>query len=281
MTIPGVDPLADLEARAVRSTTPCGSGDLVWHRWGAGPTVLLLHGGFGSWTHWIRTVDALARDHTVLAVDLPGLGDSAMPPEPATPESLAGIVLDGLDRLIDPVQDVHVVGFSFGGALAGPLCVQAGARIRSLTVVASGGLGPLRSPIELRRWRNLEGAARAAAHRHNLEALMFADVGAIDELAVRLQTDNAARARFRSRPLGRRRILADVLPSIRAPVAAIYGDQDATIHPHLDVRVRQLRELRPDIVIHVVPDAGHWVQYEAPDAFNSILLRQLHTWESM
>jgi len=72
---------------------------MVWHEWGEGPTVVLLHGGYGSWTHWIRNIDALAAEHRVIAADLPGLGDSAMPPEPFTPWSLAGILADGLDAM--------------------------------------------------------------------------------------------------------------------------------------------------------------------------------------
>jgi pimeloyl-ACP methyl ester carboxylesterase len=272
--------VAAVEGRATRSTTPCGDGELVWHRWGAGPAVLLLHGGFGSWTHWIRTVDALARRYTVLAVDLPGLGDSALAPEPVTRESLAAIVLEGLGRLPVPVDDVHVVGFSFGGALAGPFSVMAGQRIRSLTLVGSGGLGPLRPPVELQHWRHLHGAERAAAHRHNLATLMFGDDAAIDPLAVHIQSANAARARWRSRPLGRSLILAEALPTIGAPVAAIYGERDATVDPFLDVRLRQLLELRPDIAIHVIPGAGHWVQYERADAFNEILLGLLGSWDS-
>jgi len=271
--------LATVEARAARYATPCGDGDLIWHRWGAGPIVLLLHGGFGSWTHWVRNVDAISARYTVLAVDLPGLGDSALPPEPATPESLAAIVIDGLDRLTEPTAEVRLVGFSFGGALAGPLSVMAGERIRSLTVVGSGGLGPLKPPVQLRRWRHLDGRERDAAHHDNLATLMFADEAAIDPQAVRIQSDNAARARWRSRPMGRTQILAGALPSIPVPVAAIYGERDSTLDPFLEDRKQQLRDLRPDIAIHVVPGAGHWVQYERAEAFNTILLGQLAAWE--
>ena len=51
---------------ARRVCTPCGQGDLVWHVWGgqgadpALPPLLLLHGGSGSWTHWLRNVLPLA-----------------------------------------------------------------------------------------------------------------------------------------------------------------------------------------------------------------------------
>jgi 2-hydroxy-6-oxonona-2,4-dienedioate hydrolase len=79
-----------LVAQAVRRTTPCGAGDLVWHVWGqARPGVrplVLLHGGSGSWTHWVRNLDALvAAGHQLWVPDLPGFGDSAPPLSGAMP----------------------------------------------------------------------------------------------------------------------------------------------------------------------------------------------------
>ena len=73
---------AALLARAIRLTTPCGDGDMVWHMWGerqAGALPLvMLHGGSGSWTHWIRNIDALvAAGYQIWLPDLPGL---AIPP---------------------------------------------------------------------------------------------------------------------------------------------------------------------------------------------------------
>ena len=78
--VPDLDPaaiVADVESRARRFETPCGDGVMVWHAWGEGPPLLLLHGSHGSWTHWIRNVDALAVSRTVWAPDIPNHGDSA------------------------------------------------------------------------------------------------------------------------------------------------------------------------------------------------------------
>ena len=61
-------------------------GPMVWHEWGrecldqGASTLVLLHGGSGSWMHWIRNIAPLVADgFHVLAVDLPGFGDSALP----------------------------------------------------------------------------------------------------------------------------------------------------------------------------------------------------------
>lgn len=249
---------------------------MVWHRWGHGPVVVLLHGGYGSWTHWIRTVDALAARFDVLAADLPGLGDSAMPPEPYDAWAIARIVADGLDLLIPRSERYDLVGFSFGASVGGTIASLAGARVRSLTLVGAGGLGPLRRPIELRSWRELaDPEARVAAHRANLASLMIADPAKIDDLAVKLQADNAARARLRRRSIVRTAVLDEILPTLDVPLNAIYGALDATTDP--TDRERRLREIDPSVGVRVIPGAGHWVQYEAPEPFNAALIELLET----
>src|ERR1700756_4044334 len=93
--------------------TPCGDGGMVWRVWGGGPPLLLLHGGYGSWMHWIRNVVPLSRRFTVAAPDLPGLGESATPPEPHTAEGLASIVVEGLEVVFPELGGLHIAGFSF------------------------------------------------------------------------------------------------------------------------------------------------------------------------
>src|SRR3954464_13139903 len=101
-------------ALARRLTTPCGDGDIVWHVWGdprAEPLVL-LHGGSGSWTHWIRNVEALAAaGRWVVVPDLPGFGDSAVPPGNKDADGVAEASGDGLRALLGAVP-VDVAGFS-------------------------------------------------------------------------------------------------------------------------------------------------------------------------
>jgi 2-hydroxy-6-oxonona-2,4-dienedioate hydrolase len=106
-------------AEAQRVETPCGDGSMVWRIWGSGPPLVLLHGGYGSWMHWIRNVLVLAREFTVIAPDLPGLGESATPPEPHTAEALARIIVEGLAIIFSGGERFHLTGFSFGGVLGG------------------------------------------------------------------------------------------------------------------------------------------------------------------
>jgi pimeloyl-ACP methyl ester carboxylesterase len=245
---------------------------MVWRVWGSGPSLVLLHGGYGSWTHWVRNVLPLARMFTVVAPDLPGLGESATPPEPHTAKGLAHVLVDGLDIVLPRSERLHLAGFSFGGVLGGHVAAQLGERVRAFTVVGSNGLGLVRQPTDLQRVS--PGAAPEevlAVHRHNLGALMIADPERIDELAVYIQSENAPRGRVRSRRFSRADTLVQALPQVTARLDGIWGERDATAWPHLDERAATLRRFQPAARFEVIPGAGHWVQYEAADRFNPLL----------
>jgi 2-hydroxy-6-oxonona-2,4-dienedioate hydrolase len=268
-TVALVDAIA---AEANRIDTPCGDGTMVWRCWGGGPPLVLLHGGYGSWTHWIRNVLPLSRQFTVIAADLPGLGESATPPEPWTAAGLAAIIVQGLNIVLPRGERLHLAGFSFGGVIGGNVAAQLGDRVRSFTVVGSNGLGLERSPTPLRRVApDADEAAEFATHRYNLNQLMIADPDRIDELALYLQKTNHARARMRSRRFSRSGALVEALPRITARLDGIWGELDATAVPHLDERARILRSFQPSARFAVVPGAGHWVQYEASDRFNALI----------
>ena len=259
-------------AEAQRIETPCGAGTMVWRVWGSGPPLILLHGGYGSWTHWIGNVLVLARRFTVIAPDLPGLGESSTPPEPHTAEGLAAIIVEGLDIVLSKDAAPHIAGFSFGGVLGGHVAAQLGDRLRALTLVGSNGLGLVRQPTALQRVPAGVSAEEAlAVHRHNLGALMIADPAKIDELAVYIQSQNAPRGRVRSRRFSRADTLARALPLVKARLDGIWGARDATAYPHLDERARVLRSFQPGARFEVIAGAGHWVQYEAAERFNPLL----------
>lgn len=261
-----------IAAEAERVETPCGDGGMVWRVWGAGPPLILFHGGYGSWTHWIHNVIPLSRSFTVVVPDLPGLGESATPPEPHTAEGLAHILVEGLDIVLPRHEPLHLAGFSFGGVLGGHVAAQLGDRVRAFTVVGSNGLGLIRQPTELRRVPPGAATEEAlATHRHNLGALMIADPSKIDELAIYVQSTNAPRGRVRSRRFSRADTLVRTLPLIKARLDGIWGGRDATAYPHLDERAQTLRAHQPGARFEVIDGAGHWVQYEAADCFNPLL----------
>ncbi len=269
--------IARIDRLAERRTTPCGDGVMVWRQGGAGPPLLLLHGGHGSWLHWIRNIPTLADHCTVIAPDMPGLGDSALPIEPPTPEGLAAIIAAGLEQILPPGAEYDVAGFSFGGLLGGHLAARHGGRVRSFTAVGASGLGPRRRLTQplARRHAGQTPAERAETQRDNLGLLMFADPANIDDLALHIQLENIRRARVKSRRFARGEALLEVLPDIAARLNGIWGEGDVTAPEDLGERAELFRRIQPGADFRIVPDAGHWVAYEAADRFNAILLDML------
>jgi pimeloyl-ACP methyl ester carboxylesterase len=267
------DPLAEIcrwDAAADRFATPCGDGEMVWRSWGSGRPLLLLHGGAGSWRHWIRNLEALSPGRRIVAPDLPGLGESAAPPPPWSLDEIAGTVAQGLETAIGPRQTCDVIGFSFGSLVAGALASQLKARIGALILVGASGLGVARGNVVLEKVRSLQGTGREAAHRVNLSRLMIADPLRIDAQAIAIQAWNSDHARLRSVGLSTGTVLLDRLPSVSAKVCALWGTRDAVAIDNLEQRVRALRAVQPAAEIHLIPRAGHWLAYEAAEQFNAI-----------
>ncbi len=267
--------LDELQNTATRLTTACGEGELVWHRWGAGPVLVLLHGGTGSWRHFSRNIAFFAERYTVLAADMPGLGESAMAPGPAEPHSVAAALAASLAGLLGPARHYDLAGFSFGANIGTHLAAMEGAHVSSHTIIGAASLGFQRQPVELLKIRDKTGEERVATHRLNLAALMLKDPAAIDDEAVRIQDWNTVHARLRSRGFASGSSLKDQLPHVKAPMRAIWGEFDQVAWPHIPERLAMLHAARPELISEVIPGAGHWVMYEAPEAFNAALLRML------
>jgi len=111
---------------------------LTAYRGGTGPPLVLLHGLGLTWRSWAPIIDALSRRHDVIALDLPGFGQSQ--PLPAgqrpTPGALADAIVAELDAL--ELGSPRVVGNSLGGWLA--LELAARGRAERVVAIAPSGL---------------------------------------------------------------------------------------------------------------------------------------------
>ena len=176
--------VARIDGMARRETTPCGSGEMVWRVWGEGPPVVLFHGGYGSWSHWIRNVERLAENFCVIAADMPGHGDSDPFPLRATRAAMAETVARGLDNIIPGNTPYSLVGFSMGANLSALIASLQSRDLRTVITVGAGGLGISEQVSGLRMWRpDLPRDELDARHRHNLGVIMFRDTARIDDLA--------------------------------------------------------------------------------------------------
>jgi 2-hydroxy-6-oxonona-2,4-dienedioate hydrolase len=264
------------QARVIR--TPCGEGEMTWRIWGRGRPIVLLHGGSGSWNHWLRTIPALSAHYEVITADLPGLGDSALPVEPHVPANVAAAVMAGLKSAILPNRErPHLVGFSFGGHIAGLTAQGLGDALRDLTLVGVAALGlPHREGRPLAKYRSsMTPAEITEVDRQNLGILMLSNPGSIDALALHLHSANLRRARFRSAPFAPGDELKRAIAQVRIPLKTIWGKSDVIAQPTLEARLAVLAEHHPKLQIRLIEEAGHWVMYERAEAFNAALLELL------
>jgi 2-hydroxy-6-oxonona-2,4-dienedioate hydrolase len=267
-----------------RHETQLHGARMVWHAWGLvqHPALVLLHGGSGSWTHWVRNVATL-RDAgwRVLVPDLPGFGDSDLPAGCTDVDALPAHLHAGLQQLQASAacgDRVRVVGFSFGG-MAGALWLAAHPQdAEQLVLVGAPGMGMATSQrVPLKGWRHLPTPeAQNQVHRHNLMALMLEWPTSLDDLALSLHAANVQRDRMPRRRLSSTDIVARALPQLQVPVSAIFGEHDALYRE----RLSELQAAMPCLAQvwgqwHTVAGAGHWVQYEAAQAFDQALQQVL------
>jgi pimeloyl-ACP methyl ester carboxylesterase len=259
------------QARTERVAGP--GGQVCWRGFGTGTPVVLVHGGHGSWLHWVRNIEALATRHTVWVVDLPGFGDSDAPGEGM--EALLAPTLSTLDALVGPDTPIDLVGFSFGGLVAAHMAARR-PHVRRLALLGTGGHNGGRRPKgELINWKPAWQAGDAAAveqaMRHNLAMHMLSGAAAdLDALAVRVHTDACVRTRFRSKDISRSGGLVDVLTPYGGPTLLAWGEHDVTADPA--VIAPALASTLPGARTALVAGAGHWVQYEQADEVNTLLL---------
>lgn len=251
---------------------------------GSGPPLVFVHGLAGSWTNWLENICAFAGDHRVVALDLPGFGDSEITHEPIT--------IPGYARLLDAlcaelgIERAAFAGNSMGGVVCAELARAFPARVERLCLVSAAGLSIQRLPLEhaLRVMTPLErvisaygGAiasrAPALARRSRLRRLMLLHVAThADRLPGPLAAELMAGAGRPGLLPGLRAMaeypISSLLGEIACPTLIVWGAKDRLV-PLRDAD--EFVRLIPDARKVVYPDTGHVPQIERPACFNEDL----------
>ena len=268
--------LKALQTRAERIDVVVNGVQQTWHVWNRSHTkpLVLLHGGSGSWTHWVRNIDALSEDQAVWAMDLPGMGDSALPPEAKDADDIAPWVAQGMAQLLGG-QAIPVMGFSFGGLTAGFVAARHPERVSRLLLVGVPGLGLFGDTLPLRGFLpNMDQSQRNAVHHHNLMSIMLAHEASLIDQTLEIQERNVVRDRLRRRRIARSTVMMELQTQWRCPVHALWGALDALYLENLSSAPERLNQcdLRD---LTLLPDTGHWANYENAKAFNDWAIAQL------
>lgn len=263
------------KAQRIDMTMPWGLA--VWHVWrptrqGQAKPCVLLHGGSGSWTHWLNNISSLSQDREVWALDLPGFGDSALPDGVKDADDLVPYLAQTLVETFQQAA-VDIVGFSFGGMTAGLMAAQHPSLVSKLVLVGVPGLGLMVEHLPMRGMLDtMTDAQRRAVHRHNLSAMMLANPALVTEDVIDLQMRNVDRDRMRRRRIARTDVLAQVQTQWQCPVHGIWGAEDAL---YVNTLLRVPEVLHTLATFQVIPNAGHWVQFENSSAFHAALAKTL------
>jgi len=280
--------ISRVEALSQRIVQSYAWGDVVWHVWGSqkalqqdskadGATgkgsvlrspLVLLHGGSGSWTHWLRNIEHFAQRREVWALDIPGFGDSSLPSGVTDADSLVPYLANILKQTFQG-NAVDVIGFSFGGMTAGLVAAEYPTLIRQLILVGVPGLGLFGKELPMRGMTpSMDKAAQRQVHRHNLNTMMFVRPESVTEDVIDLQEVNVARDRLRRRRIARTNVLAQAQTQWTCPVHGVWAERDALYKDTLQQVPHVLKNMAS---FSVVPDAGHWVMFENPEAFHAVV----------
>ena len=249
---------------------------ICWRSWGEGKALILLHGGYGSWAHWIKQAIPFSKKYKVLIPDMPGFGESDDLPLPHTPEKIASNIADTIQELISKDVQPIICGFSFGGLIAGHLSyslVERGINPEKLILVGPGGLGAKRGEMKnmIPRHSKMTEEEVYQAHKTNLEILMMHDKKKVDEWSVHIQKQNTDAHRIKSRPISSTDTLARILKKQNIPLYVLWGEKDASVGVYLEDRMAILRNVNNKVRFHVEFNLGHWIMYENEIIFNKIL----------
>ena len=217
----------------------------------AGEPVVLIHGFGGDLENWRFLLPALAEEHTVYALDLPGHGGSSKDVGDGTglAEAVVGL-LDALD-----LDRPHLVGHSLGGLVAAQ--VAARGRGASLTLVAPAGFGQAVNE------EYLDGFISAESRRElkPVLQLLFAD----ESLVTRSLVDDVLKYKRIDGVTEALTALRDAAfteaPEVDVPVLTIWGAEDRIIPPGADAEL--------------VEGAGHSPHMEAAGEVNRLIDRFL------
>ena len=244
---------------------------------GEGPPLLLCPASFSTHLHWVEAQATLSRRLAVATWDYRGHGRSEAP-EADDRYSLEKMVEDlrAVHAAVAGDEPAVVGGLSMGGLLALSYALAHPGRVRGLVLV-NAGPGFKREEARLGWQKMLESAARkmerdgleaylkGSRAREQLVGLKPDSEGARQAVGGILQSSVAGLTRFARHIAGPIPNLVDELHRIEAPTLILVGEQDATFQRAAEVMEAKLPSARRV----VIPDAGHVLNLDQPEAFAS------------
>lgn len=237
-----------------------------------GIPLVLLHGFGGDGSAWDPVKAGLPDSVRVIAVDLPGHGGSLDADGRGGAGRMAKAILAGLDAA--GVESFHLAGHSMGGAVSALMAMRAPERVKSLTLVAPGGMARDINDGLLARYAKATSEAEIRACLDEMSAPEFVTSQAVVDhfVAARAKPgqlealDETYQAMFpNGADEGQGVLPADALAALAMPVFVIWGTAD-TVLP-----CPKPSALPASFAFSVLPELGHMLPEESPDAIIRVL----------
>ncbi|WP_299706578.1 alpha/beta hydrolase [uncultured Pontibacter sp.] len=268
-------------------TLPSGNR-IAYTDQGTGTETLLFIHGLGSYLPaWDKNVAELSQHYRCIAIDLPGYGKSDKTGVMAGMATYANNVLALMDAL--QIKQATLVGHSMGGQIAITAALKEPQRIKHLILAAPAGIETFTeqqkqlfkmtvTPESVQKTTPEQVAANFKVNFHQMPA----DVQYMIDDRLKM-TESAEFGAYSTAVAGSVAAMVDEpvyeqLPQVQVPTLIIFGAQDALIpnrylNPDLTTQVvgETGRERIPNSQLVMIPEAGHFLQYEQAEAFNKAI----------
>jgi pimeloyl-ACP methyl ester carboxylesterase len=271
----------DIDWRQHLRSTAVDGARVNWIEMGEGPPLVFVHGLSGCWQNWLENIPHFARRHRVIAIDLPGFGESELPHE--------DISIPGYGQFVDAfleeigVERATIVGNSMGGFISAEVAVSHPGRVDKLVLVSAAGVITVR-PAELTVAKQLArmihfGGARVLARRKNMvrrrrmRSLILAGIVRHPELLQPELVYEIASGGGKPGFMDAFNAILDYdfsdrLPEVERPTLIVWGRDDRIVPVGGAYRYEQLI---PNSRRVIFEDTGHVPMIERPALFNRLL----------
>ena len=243
--------------------------------------LVFVHGLSGCWQNWLEQIPHFARTHRVIALDLPGFGDSPPPPWPVTIPNYGRLVLDFCSAL--DVRDAAIVGSSLGGFVAAETAIAEPGRFEKVALVSAVGVSSVRLPprrlavtarilnavAPLYARAQTLGFRRPRARARSFEGAMLRPHQIRPELLWELFTGGNRGQRFVEALTSIAGYdIHDRLREVDVPALVLWGRQDRIV-PAADAP--EYADLLENSRLEIFDECGHLPMAERPERFNRVL----------
>lgn len=284
----GRSPWLDIDWREHQRWVPVAGRQMNVIDIGSGEqTMVFIHGLAGCWQNWLENIPEFPETHRVIAMDLPGFGESEMPSERVSIAGYGRIVAELLETL--EVERACLVGNSMGGFIGAEVAISRPELVERLVLVSAAGISVQDQRNEtilniLGRGENIlsfyagwfatrsEVLSRRPRMRRAMMLFVAAHPDRLPAPLIAEQVRGSGKPGFLSAldalsdyPIRER------LGDIECPTLIVWGTDDRLV-PLRDAYEFE-REIGDNARVVVYADTGHVAMMERPDAFNEELAR--------